>query len=94
MKLANSGLRCSFLRLPQSFLVGCFQRFKFGDIYSSSLALVSGVPQGSVLGPFLFLIFVNDIDGCLHHSTLLKFADDMKVIIDYSRLQGDVTKQM
>ena len=47
--------------------------------------VLSGVPQGSVLGPFLFLIFINDIDesvGC----KILKFADDSKM---YNKIRSD-----
>ena len=50
--------------------------------------VVSGVPQGSVLDPLLFIIYLNDIDDCVA-GRILKFADDTKIYrILYSVFRG------
>ena len=50
---------------------------------------MSGVPQGSVLGPILFLIYINDLEDDIS-SKLLKFADDTKV---FRKVTNDTDKQ-
>ena len=50
---------------------------------------MSGVPQGSVLGPILFLIYINDLEDDIS-SKVLKFADDIKV---FRKVTNDTDKQ-
>ena len=56
------------------------QQFVTIDGFHSVLALViSGVPQGSVLGPILFLIYIDDLKNCLRSSSASSFADDTRL---------------
>ena len=66
------------------------------NCYSNLLPVVSGVPQGSILGPLLFLLFINDMSSYIHQCHLLKFADDTKcfksitALSDCDHLQEDI----
>jgi len=76
-------------------LKGRRQRVCIRGRWSSWITVWSGVPQGSVLGPLIFLIFINDLDEGIR-SHILKFADDTKVfqelrdVTDCSTLQSDL----
>jgi len=63
-----------------SFLSNCFQYVKVDTSYSSILPVISGVPQGSVVGPILFILYVNDICTLAPVEVTIKlFADDTKL---------------
>ena len=47
---------------------------------SYAAKVTSGVPQGTVLGPLLFLLYINDMEDCVKHSTVRHFADDTRLL--------------
>ena len=63
-----------------------------------AIPVISGVPQGSVLGPLMFLSYIDELHQVIHHSTIKFFADDIalykEIIVptDQSLLQEDLTK--
>jgi len=70
--------RWSVVAMVKAFLVGTSMRVMVNSSSSSWVKVSSGVPQGSVLGPLLFLIFVNDLPD-LVKSSIKMFADDTKL---------------
>ncbi len=52
----------------------------FDNAMSDTLLVLSGVPQGSILGPLLFILYVNDIPDAVNHSHCYLFADDAKLL--------------
>ena len=78
MKINTLGITGEVFNWINDWLKDREQRVVLLGRHSKWIKVKSGVPQGSVLGPLLFLIYINDIDDSVC-SKLLKFADDTKV---------------
>ena len=66
-------LSCAWFR---SFLTGRSQRVKIGATLSNRMMLTSGVPQGGILSPIIFVIYGADMELWLKHSSAFTYADD------------------
>ena len=77
-KLSGYGIKGKVYNWIKEFLSNCKQRVVINGIQSEWRKVTSGIPQGSVLGPILFLIFINDMPEVLNCCTKL-FADDAKL---------------
>ena len=78
-KLEAYGLDTCALKLVYSYLINRKQRVKVDSAYSNFQSISKGVPQGSVLGPLLFNIFINDLFFTDLESEICNFADDTTI---------------
>ena len=74
-KIKSIGISGPLLKLIESFLSNRYQRVLLNGQSSTWLPIIAGVPQGSILGPLFFLIYINDLSKNLSSITKL-FADD------------------
>ncbi|KAG6453216.1 hypothetical protein O3G_MSEX008022 [Manduca sexta] len=86
LKLHYYGIRGIGLKLISSYLSGRNQKVFIDNVSSAGSAVRIGVPQGSILGPFLFLVYINDLPYMVDNmADVVLFADDTSIIFKLNR---------
>ena len=97
--LEHYGVRGPVLTLLTSYISGRKQFVECNGEFSDVLPVSIGVPQGSVLGPLLFIMYINDIVNCTHNlvsedcpdlSSFILFADDTNVFVSGPTLKDSI----
>jgi hypothetical protein len=92
-KLNNLGITGLVFNWIQNFLTDRTQCVRVGSSFSTCRNVTSGVPQGSVLGPLLFVLFINDITLINPNSSTKLFADDVKLYVLSAGIASQVLMQ-
>ena len=92
-KLKYYGLQSNALQLIKSYITGRCQYVQLSDVKSSTHAVVCGIPQGSVLGPLLFNIYINDITKATPKFNIIMYADDTTLVaVIEDEINREITK--
>ena len=78
-KLSAYGFENFATSLISDYLSKRYQRVKIGSVFSSYFEILRGVPQGSILGPILFNIFINGLIFLIQETEVCNFADDTTI---------------
>ena len=70
------GFETRALNFMRDYLRNRAQRCQLKGLFSGPREVTCGIPQGSIFGPLLFLIYINDLPNCLEMTTPRMFADD------------------
>ena len=92
-KLSYYGIGSKYVRWIHSFLTNRFQTVYVNGHFSSPAPVLSGVPQGSVLGPLLFNIGLNDLSSVIENANIYTFADDTKVVAEILSVKETISLQ-
>lgn len=91
LKLEHYGVRYKALDFLSSYLNKRTQKIHINEEISSGASITMGIPQGSILGPFLFLVYINDLPYMINDYEIVLFADDTSFIFKLDRKQNETT---
>ena len=86
-KLYSVGIRGNILLWLTSYMENRSLRVRLSDQESDTFNVALGVPQGSVLGPLLFMLYVNDLPSYMEHGHVTMFADDTTITVSAVTLE-------
>ena len=92
-KLQNIGIKNLELEWFRSYLNNRKQKVVFNGATSGERLITCGVPQGSALGPLLFLIYINTLPNAVKHSKINMFADDTAIFLN-GKKSKDIEQQL
>ena len=89
-RMIDLKLQNGFIMLMESYLYNRQQRVRIGGVKSSLRPVTSGVPQGSLLGPYVFGLFISSLEPRYSSTLMIKYVDDVCILSAIRRAQANV----